>query len=567
MPRPSEPHRPTERSLDIVMTLSDPHGDLSHRVRELQTELEVARSKHERFLTNALDALAAQIAIIDEHGRILAVNRSWRAFALEHGLQAADSVKNSRHMFDRLPKDVARQVAEGLREVTALRKAEVVFEYALPNATGDRWFSLRITRFADDGSVRLMLANEDVTPRRQAEEAARHADDRVRQAQKMDALGRLAGGVAHDFNNVLTAIKINAENLLMLGPQERPQREDLEEISRAADRATALTQQLLAFSRKEPHQLADVDLNAVVSEAERLLRRLIGSNIELATDLQPLLRPLRADSGQLQQIVMNLAINGRDAMPRGGRLTLQTRNVEVAPDDPIAASLNLGGQGAGHYVQLVVGDTGVGMDPVTKARIFEPFFTTKEQGHGTGLGLATVFSIVRQCAGHISVASEPGAGTTFRIWLPCPTVRVQDPTPTPEPHQESAGHETVLIVEDEPSIRRVARLALISQDYQVIEAGSGEEALAILAKHQDVALVVSDVMMPGMDGSQLCAYLRATRPDLPIILMSGYIADKSVLALVQLGSVSFMQKPFSPRALALRVREVLDARQHAARPI
>ena len=532
MPRPSEPHRPTERSLDIVMTLSDPHGDLSHRVRELQTELEVARSKHERFLTNALDALAAQIAIIDEHGRILAVNRSWRAFALEHGLQAADSVKNSRHMFDRLPKDVARQVAEGLREVTALRKAEVVFEYALPNATGDRWFSLRITRFADDGSVRLMLANEDVTPRRQAEEAARHADDRVRQAQKMDALGRLAGGVAHDFNNVLTAIKINAENLLMLGPQERPQREDLEEISRAADRATALTQQLLAFSRKEPHQLADVDLNAVVSEAERLLRRLIGSNIELATDLQPLLRPLRADSGQLQQIVMNLAINGRDAMPRGGRLTLQTRNVEVAPDDPIAASLNLGGQGAGHYVQLVVGDTGVGMDPVTKARIFEPFFTTKEQGHGTGLGLATVFSIVRQCAGHISVASEPGAGTTFRIWLPCPTVRVQDPTPTPEPHQESAGHETVLIVEDEPSIRRVARLALISQDYQVIEAGSGEEALAILAKHQDVALVVSDVMMPGMDGSQLCAYLRATRPDLPIILMSGYIADKSVLALV-----------------------------------
>lgn len=587
MPSPSEPPGATAPPHDAVTSPAEMRADLARLARELQiaraelarhevelhaarVELEVSRNKDnkiERFLATAVDSLATQIAVINEQGRILAVNRSWRAFSLEHGLQTPDPVtgrfENTLYLFDQLPDEAALPVSEGLRDVIARRRDEVSFEYSLSTSAGDRRFSMQITRFADDGPVRLVLANEDVTPRHLAE-------DRLRQAQKMDALGRLAGGVAHDFNNVLTAIKINAENLLALGPDQRAERGDLEEISRAADRATALTQQLLAFSRKEPRQLANVDLNAVVGEAERLLRRLIGSNIDLATDLDQTLRPVRADAGQLQQIVMNLAINGRDAMPGGGRLTLQTRNVEVAHGDPIATHLNTTGPLKGrlgrvrHYVQLVVSDTGVGMDPVTKARIFEPFFTTKETGHGTGLGLATVFSIVQQCAGHISVASEAGTGkgTTFRIWLPVSAAEVrltaEDLEPTTESQAMSKGNETVLIVEDEPSIRRVARLALTSQAYQVLEADSGEEALKLLAQHRDVALVVSDVMMPGMDGSELCAHLQATRPELPIILISGYMADKRVLDQVHKGSISFLQKPFSPRLLVQRVRELLD---------
>jgi two-component system cell cycle sensor histidine kinase/response regulator CckA len=404
----------------------------------------------------------------------------------------------------------------------------------------------------DGEIVGILGIVRDITDRLRLEE-------QLRQAQKMEAVGRLAGGVAHDFNNILTAISSYSELLLADFATEDPRRADVEEIRKATDRAAALTRQLLAFSRRQVLQPKIVDLNTVIAGAGKLLRRLIGEDIALVTRLDPALGPVRADAGQLEQVIMNLAVNARDAMQTGGTLTLETENVvieasKLAAEERIVAP--------GRYVLLRVRDTGSGMDADTRRHLFEPFFTTREKGKGTGLGLATVYGIVKQSGGFIWVDSEPGRGAAFRIYLP----RVDEAAPpaaraaaAAEP--AAAGTETILLVEDEDAVRAVARESLRRHGYRVLEARDAESALAIAAGFEGhIGLLLTDVVMPGLSGRALADRLAPKRPGTRVLFMSGYTDDAIVQHGVLEPGLSFLQKPFTPDVLAQKVREVLDRR-------
>ena len=381
-------------------------------------------------------------------------------------------------------------------------------------------------------------------------------ESQLRQSQKMEAVGQLAGGVAHDFNNLLTAIMGYTSLLLKAIPQDDPKHQDLLEIDRAAARATELTQQLLAFSRRQMLQPTLVDFNAILADTMRMLGRLLGEHIELAILPQAELGVVRADRGQVEQVIINLAVNARDAMEGGGKLTLETRNVEL--DDAYARQHP--GATSGQFVMLAVTDTGVGMNAATQARIFEPFFTTKERGKGTGLGLSTVYGIVKQSGGTIYVYSEPGRGTTFKIYLP----RVAAPGPVES--QATAkpttvrGTETILVVEDEAGVRSLTCRVLGTFGYTVLEAENGGEALLIAEQHPEpIHLVLTDVVLPRMSGRKLAERLLRTRLDLRVLYMSGY-ADGAIISHGDLDpGTAFIQKPFTPDALAQKVREVLDA--------
>jgi hypothetical protein len=394
-------------------------------------------------------------------------------------------------------------------------------------------------------SARLVQVT-DVTERRRLEE-------QFRQAQKMEAVGRLAGGVAHDFNNVLGVIIGYAELIRRGSKAAEPLRARVDEILKAAGRAADLTQQLLAFSRKQVLQPKVLDLNAVASEMERMLQRLIGEDVRLITSFEPSLGRVKADPGQLSQIIVNLAVNARDAMPEGGTLILETANVEL--DGPYVNDHPEARLGA--HVMLAVSDTGTGMTPEVKARIFEPFFTTKEEGKGTGLGLATVYGIVRQSGGHINLYSEPGRGTTFKIYLP----RVDEvgEALAAVGDRPRGGSETVLVVEDDDALREITAELLQEAGYRVILAPDGEEALRECARNGGPPdLVITDVVMPRMTGRALSEQLRALGPRLRVLFMSGY-TDAAVLyqGLLEPGT-AFLQKPFGPEALLRKVREVLD---------
>ncbi|MBA2687993.1 MAG: PAS domain S-box protein [Gemmatimonadaceae bacterium] len=384
----------------------------------------------------------------------------------------------------------------------------------------------------------------------------RRLEDEFRQAQKMEAIGRLAGGIAHDFNNILTAISANAEMAMEDLAPDHPVREDLVEIRRAGARAAALTRQLLAFSRKQVLQPQTINLNTIVSSVEQMLCRVIGEDVTLAPDLAPNLAFVRADPTQLEQVLMNLAVNARDAMPRGGRLSIATRNIDVdslltLPDD----------MPAGSYVLLEVSDTGVGMDAKTRTRIFEPFFTTKEPGKGTGLGLSTVYGIVRQSGGFITLDSELNAGTSFKLYFPRAedTERTHGPSSGEYPKVEG-GSETLLLVEDEAAVRTPLKRALERLGYTVLTACNGVEALGI-ARTTDatIDMLISDVVMPEMGGRELGDNMRAINPGLPILFMSGHseeaVASHGALA----KGAAFMAKPFAIQTIVRRIREVLDS--------
>jgi two-component system cell cycle sensor histidine kinase/response regulator CckA len=393
-----------------------------------------------------------------------------------------------------------------------------------------------------------LVSVQDVSERKQLE-------DQLRQSQKIEAVGQLAGGIAHDFNNLLTAITGYSELLLEdLGVQD-PRRQDLEEIRKAAWRAASLTQQLLAFSRKQVLQPQILDLNQVVGNAEKLLRRLIGENITLRTSLDASLGATKADPGQLEQVIVNLAVNARDAMPHGGQLLIETKNVDL--DAAYAAAH--AAVTAGPYVVLAVSDTGSGMDEATKARLFEPFFTTKEPGKGTGLGLSTAYGIVRQSGGFIWVYSEPGQGATFKIYLPRIAAKAERIEPSPLPAKVPRGTETILLVEDEPALRAVARRALERQGYVILEAPDGDSALALMAAHSGpLDLLVTDVVMPGLSGRELATRLVAARPGVRVLYTSGYTDDAIVQHGVLEAGIQFLQKPFTPDTLGRKVRDVLD---------
>jgi len=392
--------------------------------------------------------------------------------------------------------------------------------------------------------------------RKRAEEALRRSEALLRQSQKMEAVGRLAGGVAHDFNNLLTVITSYSDLLLEDFAADDPKREDVAEIRKAAEGAAALTRQLLAFSRQQVLEPKVLDVKAVIAGTEKLLQRLIGADVDVTTSLAPDLGAVKADPVQLEQVIINLAVNARDAMPTGGRLTIEAANVEM--DEGYVR--NHAPARAGRYVLLAMSDTGTGMDEQTRARIFEPFFTTKERGKGTGLGLATVYGIVKQAGGFIWVYSEPGRGTSFKVYLPRVDAPVEPVAARPGTTEPRRGSETVLVVEDAASVRLVTRQVLERYGYAVLEAPDGETALRLAAKHHGpIRLLLTDIVMPGLSGQQLAGQLAHLRPEMKVLYVSGY-GDRAVVQHGILASeVAYLQKPFTPETLARRVRDVLDA--------
>jgi PAS domain S-box-containing protein len=410
------------------------------------------------------------------------------------------------------------------------------------------WYNTPI--MSGDGVLESVLSMVvDVTERRSLEE-------RLRQSHKMEAVGQLAGGVAHDFNNLLTVIMGGSDMVLARLPAGTPLRELISEIREAGTRAASLTRQLLAFSRKQVLAAQVLDLNSIVTDMEKMLRRTIGEDVDLATCLEHGLYQVKADPVQIQQVLLNLAVNARDAMPRGGKLTIETRNVELD------ASYARGHSDVqpGCYVMAAVSDTGCGMDAATRARIFEPFFTTKEVGKGTGLGLATVYGIVKQSGGHIEVYSEVGAGTTFKIYLPRLTELPEEPAEIQVMTAAPGGRETIFLVEDEDTVRRLTRHLLEDSGYTVLEARNGREALELWERDRTpIHLLLTDVVMPEVGGRQLAEWLLPMNPQMRVLYVSGYTDDAIVRHGVLEAETNFMQKPYSPLALARKVREVLDA--------
>lgn len=425
-----------------------------------------------------------------------------------------------------------------------------------PGDSTGRWHLLHAQ--ADlDGENRLvqwLITATDVDDRRQGQEALRASQEQLRQAQKMEALGRLAGGVAHDFNNLLTAIVGYADMLVQSLPPGSVDGDAAVEIHRAGERAAGLTRQLLAFSRRQVVAPRRIDLNAVVKDVERMLRRLIGADVTLRVALDPHGCAIHADSGQIEQVILNLALNARDAMPRGGLLTIETRVVVL--DTAQAAEMGLQ---AGPHVRLTFVDTGVGMSAETQGHLFEPFFTTKPRGHGTGQGLATAYGILAQCGAHIAVHSQSGRGSTFLIHFPCDSMLELPVTIDAGGRKMPGGHETVLLVEDESSVRRLVRIILDTLGYRVIEASSGAQALQVAATEPEVIdILVTDVVMPGMGGRELAVQLTKVRPNLRVLYMSGYTDDTVLRHGVLEAEVAFVAKPFNAESLALTLRETLD---------
>jgi two-component system, cell cycle sensor histidine kinase and response regulator CckA len=380
-------------------------------------------------------------------------------------------------------------------------------------------------------------------------------EEQLRHSQKMEAIGQLAGGVAHDFNNLLTAINGYSSLALQRANPDSRTKTYLEEIKKAGDRAANLTRQLLAFGRKQMLKPVALNLNEVVFDMNKMLRRLIGEDIKFDAKLDPQLKKIKADPGQIEQVLVNLVVNSRDAMPQGGALTIETANFEV--DQQYTGKLLA--LPPGGYVMLAVSDTGCGMSIETKARIFEPFFTTKDKGRGTGLGLSTVYGIVKQSGGNIWVYSEPNRGTTVKVYLPqfdC------DKEQAERPGVEKAaprGSETILLVEDEDVVRGLARQILQQAGYNVLDAGSGDEALRMCREHSDpIHLLLTDVVMPETSGKEIAQSLTSLRPGTCVLFMSGYTDDAIVHHGVLDSNVEFIQKPFTPVALARKVREVLD---------
>lgn len=637
-----------------------------------------------RFNRATLDGLSVHIAILDEDGAIIAVNKPWEDFAIASGLASGTASVGANYLAvcDRSVGPYSEEstaVAAGIRAVLRGATPQFDLEYPCHSPTEQRWFIVRVTPFPGQEYRRAIVAHENITERKQATETLRereelvqllldstaeaiygtdlhgncmlanstcarllgyatpeqlkgrsmhalihhhHPDGRpypeeecpivrtmqsgqgihlkaevfwradgtkfdvecfsypmwrgkeivgavvtfldisqqknleeqLRQAQKMEAFGQLAGGVAHDFNNMLTIICGCTELLLESKPPDDPSRKLLEEILKAGERSASLTGQLLAFSRRQVLAPKVLDLNDVVRDTEKMLCRVIGEDIHLTTVLHSQLGSVKADPGQLEQLILNLAVNARDAMPQGGRLTIETSNV-VLDEDYAKSHADVR---PGSYVMLAVTDTGIGMTEEVKRRLFEPFFTTKGTEHGTGLGLAVVHGIVKQSDGSIEVYSEPGAGTSFKIYLP----RVEQTAPTgksrpglgPAPH----GTETVLLVEDEDAVRALIRFTLQQCGYTVLETSHGEEAIRVATSHREtIHLLVTDVVMPGMGGRVVAERLRNLHPEMKVLFLSGYTDDAVVRHGILHEQVNFLQKPFSPNALAHQVRKVL----------
>jgi signal transduction histidine kinase len=402
----------------------------------------------------------------------------------------------------------------------------------------------------------ILLAVDDITERKLAQQALRKSEEHLRQSQKMEAVGRLAGGIAHDFNNLLTAIIGHSSLLQDRLSGDEPAVQHILEIKTAGEKAGSLTQQLLAFSRRQVLQPKVLDLNAIIADFDRMLRRLVGERVKVVLDCDPTLWQVNADPGEISRVIMNLSLNARDAMPEGGTITIQTANVTLTEAD--ARNQNLV---PGRFVMLAVHDTGVGIDPEAQTHIFEPFFTTKETGKGTGLGLATVLGIAEQSGGAIRCESELDRGTTFRMYLPAVAEGLEEGKGPAATSLATApkGFEVVLLVEDEDAVRKLTRMVLEESGYQVLDTRNGREALSLCEAHEGrIDLIVTDVVMPELGGRQLAEAAQKLRPGLKVIFMSGHTQDVILKEGIEKGA-AFLQKPFTPAGLAQKVRETLDS--------
>ena len=516
----------------------------SQNIECAEPALSQSEERYRDYFENAKDA----IYVHDLNGRYIMVNKAGEeliGYSREEILQMRISDVVPRNYLDQIHSRLQKKLTDHsltIYEVEAIRKdgtrvpievsSRLIYEHGVPVAV--------------QGSAR------DITERKRAEEALRASQLQLQQSQKLEAIGQLAGGVAHDFNNMLTAIIGYTDLSLRRVGLENSIRRNLEETKKAAERAAALVRQLLAFSRKQILEPKVLDLNDVVKDLHKMLTRLIGENIQLATRLEANLGSVKADPCQVEQIIVNLVVNARDAMPRGGKVTIETANVTL--DEQIA--LRHVGVRPGDYVKLAVSDTGTGMDQETQVRIFEPFFTTKDLGKGTGLGLSTVYGIVKQSGGNIWVYSEPGLGTVFKVYLP----RIDDAITSAVDSQETAarGSETILLVEDEDVVRGLTRKILMQAGYNVLDAQSGEEAIRLCRAHAgSIDLLLTDVVMPEISGKEVADRVLELRPSIRILFMSGYTDEAIVQHGVLDANVKFIQKPFTWAGLTKKVRDIL----------
>lgn len=555
-----KPGSRNHRLLIAARPLKDSAGKLIGAVAACQdiTEQREALEAQRKF-TQEFDALLRQLqlqirrmplayVLFDADLRIV----DWNPAAQRIFGYRKDEALGMAPPFEKLvPPEGRPQVEEVLRRI---RRGDMAAHSEVKNLTKDgakivcQWFNTPI--MTDDGQFGgLMCLVQDVTERRRLEE-------RLQQAQKMEAVGQLAGGVAHDFNNLLTIINGYSEVVADSIPPDSPHREPLEEIRKAGERAASLTRQLLAFSRRQVMTPKVLNINDVVHDTERMLRRVISEDVQLRTVLSVCPGQVRADPGQLAQVLLNLAVNARDAMPQGGLLTIETANVEVSERNRTIREC----VPPGSYVRLSVADTGVGMTEEVRRRVFEPFFTTKGLGKGTGLGLPVVQGIVAQSEGYIEIESHLGKGTCFQVFLPRVDRAIRSEQESSSAAPPPCGVETILLVEDEPSVRALTRRVLQSCGYRVLEAANGDEALRLAVQlPEPIHLLMTDVVMPGMDGRTLAERLHDQRPDIKVLYMSGYTNDTIVRRGVSQEQLNYLQKPYSPAVLAHKVREVLTS--------
>ena len=534
-------------------------GDLAIRRAEQKSR------EQAQFLGSILDGMNEGMVVVDQNANVLIWNAA--ATRIVGPTPAGLPLTQWAQHFGLKPSARQGKAVTTEPPLACALRGEIVDEYEMrvdPTETrSGRWVTGTAQPMRDeDGRVLGAIAVfRDVTQQKQAELDLSASEEQLRQAQKMDAVGQLAGGIAHDFNNLLTVICGYTNLALQTLPPDDPVHADLEEVLAAGQRAATLTGQLLAFSRRQVLAPQRLDVNAAVHASWQMLRRLIGENVDFSVVYGADLGPVLADPGQIDQVVLNLVVNARDAMPRGGKLVVETGNAVL--DERYAREH--AGSRAGSFVRLKVTDTGVGMSPEVQARIFEPFFTTKDVGRGTGLGLSTVYGIVRQSGGHIEVSSAPGAGTSFTVYLPRASAAEAAAGSGSDPVDVSSvprGTETILLVEDEAPVRNLARQLLTGLGYEVLVARDGVEAIEVQAGHDGpIHLLISDVVMPRLSGGELARQLLQRLPTLSIVFFSGYAADASLEAIFPHGGPTLIPKPFTEEQLARTAREALDRRR------
>jgi two-component system cell cycle sensor histidine kinase/response regulator CckA len=508
---------------------------------------EEALQKSEAKFRAIFERVAVGIALVGIKGRLMEGNP-----ALQEMLGYSGEELRGRVFSDFTHADDAAEDTNHYKELVAGKRDHYQMEKRFIRKDGEVIWGLQnvsVVRGIENESPFIICMVENITEHKQLE-------NHFLQSQKMETVGRLAGGIAHDFNNILTVIRGYSQLLVRELDKDHPLRENVDEIGRSTERAEILTRQLLALSRRQVMEMKVIDLNELLQNLEKMLCRLIGEDVELTTVLAEGIGRVKVDPGQIEQVILNLAVNARDAMPSGGKLALETENIEI--DESYARSYV--SVTPGRYVILSVSDTGVGMPPEVKDRIFEPFFTTKGKGKGTGLGLSTVYGIVKQSGGNIWVYSELGHGTTFKIYFPRVEGEAEPLTSKNETEQLPRGDETVLLVEDESSVRGLAARVLREQGYNVLEATDGNGAMNLAQEQKDekIHLLLTDMVMPRMGGKELVKWMEVLHPGIRVLFISGYtehaVAQHSVLKL----GTPFLQKPFSPTSLAKKVREVLD---------